>query len=162
MGCCDETNIDGLTGNNVTLNTSTINQSAINGGTMTGTTYAKDCDGNDVQAGDPIATCANLQAAISAIPQGVDLTGAAWTPDHRLSLTFSDGSIITTNPLPQAQMVSGASNDGIPVSTECSVPTTIYGGRNALLGEPVMWVELDGGYIIPVFRKIECGGTGDN
>lgn len=174
MGCCDETNIDGLTGNNVTLNTPTLN-----GGSMSGTKYAKDCNGADVMAGTAIATCANLaatEAALNAalaaavanlndtindLPDDVRVTGAAWSPDFKLVLTLSNGQTVETAPLALAQQETAslqpsAAAEPDALTTDCATPTSIMGGRDYLLGRPVTWINV-GGYIVPAFGEV-CGG----
>lgn len=175
MGCCDETNINGLTGNNVTLNTPTII-----GGTMNGTVFAKDCQGENIMAGSAIATCANLsdaEAALNAalaaavanlndtidnLPDDVRLTSAAWSPDFKLVLTLSNGQTVETAPLALAQQATAGlqpspATEPTALTTDCTTPTSIMGGRDYLLGRPVTWINV-GGFIVPAFGEV-CGGT---
>lgn len=188
MACCDETNIDGTTVQNITL----INGRII-GGSLLGTVIGKDCEGADVLAGQhPLATCADLDAALAELPaQAPRVTAITFTADGRLVLTFSDGSQIDT-PVPVlAEQVAAVFRDcagqphvagaqlptcaqlqeaiavsrltitgaNPPTTTENpTLPTTLHGGRDALLGRPIGWVNV-GGYVLPYYGFVDCGGS---
>lgn len=197
MSCCDEIDIDGTTVRNLTLL-----QPQIVGGTLLGTVIGTDCSGGQVLAGQtPLATCADLDAAIGALPPPsaqVRVTAVTFTADGRLVISLSDGSSVETPTpaaltLPQVAAVfttcagqahvpgasvptcaemqaaigpaTGAARIGItganpPVASENdTLPTTIYGARDGLLGRPIGWVNI-GGYVLPYFAFVDCGGGG--
>ena len=97
MGCCDETNIDGQTVQNITL----VNAQIING-RMTGTIIGTDCAGADLRAGTAIATCADLQNAIDGLPeipefpQIIEIRQINVLQDHRIQLVLSNGMTLVT------------------------------------------------------------------
>lgn len=46
-----------------------------------------------------------------------------------------------------------------PATTENdTLPTTIYGGRDGLLGRPIGWVNI-GGYVLPYYAFVDCGAA---
>lgn len=211
MGCCDETNIDGQTVRTITL----VDANIVNG-RMTGTIIGTDCAGRDLRAGTAIATCADLQAAIDAlpafpeIPVAIEVRQIQVLQDHRIQLVLSDGTTLVTASGPgvytdheliegtglQQDPVRGdpdkiaalfrtcagsphAPGDAIPTcaemraaiaaalkfedcafappSTESTeLPTTLYGGRHALLGAPVGFLDI-GGFRVPHYGP--CGGN---
>lgn len=196
MACCDETNIDGSTVQNITL----INARII-GGSLLGTVIGKDCQGQDVLAGQhPLATCADLAAAIDGLPTpgaSVRVTAVTFTADGRLVISLSDGSAVET-PTPASLTTDQVAavfrtcagqphtpGDRIPTCTEMqdaidtatsgarigitganppattendTLPTTIYGGRDGLLGRPIGWVNI-GGYVLPYYAFVDCGAA---
>lgn len=97
MGCCDETNIDGQTVQNITL----VNANIVNG-RLTGTILGTDCAGHELRAGTALATCVDLQAAIEALPAFPELPVAIEVrqinvlQDHRLQLVLSNGTTLVT------------------------------------------------------------------
>lgn len=188
MACCDETNIDGTTVQNITL----INARII-GGSLLGTVIGKDCEGGDVLAGQhPLATCADLDAALATLPAPTPrVTAITFTADGRLVLTFSDGSTVETDVPVMPERVAAVFRDcagqphaagaqlptctqmqdaiagsrlaitgaNPPTTTETpTLPTTLYGARDALLGRPAGWVNI-GGYVLPYYAFVDCGGT---
>lgn len=196
MSCCDEINIDGTTVQNLTL----INARII-GGSLLGTVIGADCNGAPVLAGQtPLATCADLNAAINGLPTPgtqVRVTAVTFTADGRLVITLSDGSTVETptpaslttdqvaavfrtcagqphapgNRIPTCVEMQDAIDDatagsriGItganpPATSENdTLPTTIYGGRDGLLGRPIGWVNI-GGYVMPYYAFVDCNAN---
>lgn len=209
MGCCDETNIDGQTVRNITL----VGADIVNG-RMTGTIIGTDCAGRDLRAGTAIATCADLQAAIDAlpafpeIPVAIEVRQIHVLQDHRIQVVLSDGTTLVTESGPGVytdhELIEGtglqndpvrgdpdkiaalfhtcagsphAPGDAIPSCTEmhaaidsalqfdactfpppinesAELPTTLYGGRQALLGAPVGFLDI-GGFRVPHYGRCE-------
>ena len=208
MGCCDETNIDGTTVQNITL----VNANIVNG-RMTGTIIGTDCAGRDLRAGTAIATCADLQAAIGElppIPVFLEVRQVNVLQDHRIQLVLSNGTTLVTETGPGVytdhELIEGTGLQNDPVrgdpdkiaalfqtcagsphepgntiptcvemgeaieealqfaacafppatSEAAELPTTLYGGRAALLGAPVGFLNV-GGYRIPHYGRCEAG-----
>lgn len=194
MSCCDDINIDGTTVRNLTLI-----DARIVGGALLGTVIGADCSGAPVLAGQtPLATCADLNAAINGLPTPgtqVRVTAVTFTADGRLVITLSDGTTVETptpaslttdqvasvfrtcagqphapgNRIPTCAEMQDAIDDatassriGItganpPATSENdTLPTTIYGGRDGLLGRPIGWVNING-YVLPYFAFVDCG-----
>lgn len=210
MGCCDETNIDGTTVQNITL----VNANIVNG-RLTGTIIGTDCEGRDLRAGTAIATCADLQAAIDElppIPVFLEVRQVNVLQDHRIQLVLSNGTTLVTETGPGVytdhELIEGTGLENDPVrgdpdkiaalfqtcagsphepgntiptcaemgeaieealqfaacafppatSETAELPTTLYGGRAALLGAPVGFLNV-GGYRIPHYGRCEAGST---
>jgi hypothetical protein len=208
MGCCDETNIDGTTVQNITL----VNANIVNG-RLTGTIIGTDCAGRDLRAGTAIATCADLQAAIGElppIPVFLEVRQVNVLQDHRIQLVLSNGTTLVTdtgpgvytdheliegtglasdpvrgdpdkiaalfqtcagsphepgNTIPTCAEMGEAIEEALqfeacafaPATSEAAeLPTTLYGGRAALLGAPVGFLNV-GGYRIPHYGRCEAG-----
>jgi hypothetical protein len=204
MGCCDETNIDGQTVQNITL----INANIVNG-RMIGTIIGTDCTGRDLPAGTAIATCADLREAIDALPEFpvvIEVRQINVLQDHRIQLVLSNGTTLVTetgpgvytdhaliegtgllndpvrgdpdkiaalfrtcagsphapgNNIPTCAEMGEAIEEALqfascehlpPVTESDALPTTLYGGREALLGAPVGFLEV-GGYRIPHYGR---------
>lgn len=209
MGCCDETNIDGQTVQNITL----VNAQIVNG-RMIGTIIGTDCAGRDLRAGTAIATCADLQEAIDALPeipefpQVIEVRQINVLQDHRIQLVLSNGMTLVTetgpgvytdheliegtglqsdpvrgdpdkiaalfqtcagsphepgNTIPTCAEMAEAIEEAVafeacefpPQTSEASeLPTTLYGGRAALLGAPVGFLDI-GGFRVPHYGRCE-------
>jgi hypothetical protein len=196
MSCCDEITIDGTTVRNLTLI-----DARIVGGQLLGTVLGADCTGAPVLAGQtPLATCADLRAAIDGLPTPgtqVRVTAVTFTADGRLVISLSDGTAVDT-PTPAALTTdqvaavfrtcagqAHAPGNRIPTCTEMqdaidtatannrigitganppatsendTLPTTLYGGRDGLLGRPIGWVNVNG-YVLPYFGFVDCGNA---
>lgn len=211
MGCCDETNIDGQTVQNITL----VNADIVNG-RLTGTIIGTDCTGRDLRAGSAIATCADLQAAIDGLPEipefpvMIEVRQINVLQDHRIQLVLSNGTTLVSetgpgvytdhtliegtglqndpvrgdpdriaalfqtcagsphepgNMIPTCAEMGDAIDEALqfaacaflpPTSEAAELPTTLYGGRAALLGAPVGFLNI-GGYRIPHYGSCEAG-----
>lgn len=208
MGCCDETNIDGSTVQNITL----VNANIVNG-RMTGTVIGTDCAGRELRAGTAIATCVDLREAIDdlpAFPLVIEVREVHVLQDHRIQLVLSNGTTLVTESGPGVytdhELIEGTGlvNDPVrgdpdkiaalfqtcagsphepgntiptcvemgqaietalrfeactfpPTTSEApELPTTLYGGRGALLGAPVGFLDI-GGYRVPHYGRCEPG-----
>ena len=208
MGCCDETNIDGQTVQNITL----VNANIVNG-RLTGTIIGTDCAGRDLRAGTAIATCADLQGAIDGLPEFpvmIEVRQINVLQDHRIQLVLSNGTTLVTetgpgvytdheliegtgllndpvrgdpdkiaalfqtcagsphepgNTIPTCAEMGDAIEEALqfeacafppPTSESTELPTTLYGGRGALLGAPVGFLDI-GGFRIPHYGRCEPG-----
>lgn len=208
MGCCDETNIDGQTVQNITL----VNANIVNG-RLTGTIIGTDCAGRDLRAGTAIATCTDLQGAIEglpAFPVVIEVRQINVLQDHRIQLVLSNGTTLVTetgpgvytdheliegtgllndpvrgdpdkiaalfqtcagsphepgNTIPTCAEMGDAIEEALqfeacafppPTSESTELPTTLYGGRGALLGAPVGFLDI-GGFRIPHYGRCEPG-----
>lgn len=105
----------------------TISRSTIDNSTITNSvfdsgsiTYLNEMDG---------ASAATVATALSKL-----------TPDELNALAQALKPLIMPKIMPH----------GTASSVGTNVPTTIYGGREAMMGQPVGWLELNG-YIVPAY-----------
>lgn len=141
----------------------------------------QDCEGVPRAPGTRVPSCADMASAIDnaikSLPaidviKGLEYDEATHT--LRIETQLADGTpqfwsvaldsfggqVVTDNTTIGGMGVTGDPlrvilNPAVAPNTTAGVelPTTLYGSRSALLGEPAAWISL-GGYVLPVYNQV--------
>lgn len=106
-------------------------------------------DGTSVETPTPASLTTDQVAAVFRT-----CAGQAHTPGTRVPTCAEMQDAIDTATTGARIGITGANP---PQATENdTLPTTIYGGRDGLLGRPIGWVNI-GGYVLPYYAFVDCG-----